>query len=334
MSILDQAYQFLQTQLLPRIPLQHHKQFSFGFAALTLNPFVSLNSNARMTLPNRNTAESKIKRLMRNTKMLTYFTRLATSLSLVKSGDRINVDFSTFCGFQVLTFAKQTSLGRAIPLYIAAITYPIENPGSQTQFIIRETKEFVKRVKFPVHLVFDRGFELPYLASSLVANHINFTIRMKKDKHVIYLGKDIPLRNLPWFENDCFIYIYGRQLRIVRSEKKKGMAEPWYLLTNDTVSTRDRIVADYYFRFEIEETFKDLKHIFELKKFYKIQKMQTFLTLLWFYILGIWLSFLLQTTQAYMCKRIRQNKHKTLSIVRFFYEQVCLEKNQLLCMSP
>ncbi len=143
---------------------------------------------------------------------------------------------------------------------------------------------------------------------------------MRKDKHVLYQMKDIPLRNLPWFENDCVVEIYGKFLRIVRSEKKKGMEEPWYLLTNDFQNTRDRTIADYYFRFEIEETFKDLKHIFELNKFYRIKKKQTFLILLWFFIMGVWMAFLLATD--YLQERLVQNKHKLLSIVRFFFEQI------------
>jgi hypothetical protein len=334
MHILAESRKFFQTNILSAIKRKHNILFSFGFSALTLNQFSSLNSNARMTIEKRCTAETKIYRLVSNKKILTYFPILLTNLSLLKPGDRINVDFSTFCGFQVLTFAKQTSLGRAIPVYIAAITYPIENPGSQTQFIIAEVKKFIKLLGFSVHLVFDRGFELPYLANSLIENHINFTIRMRKDKHILYQGKDIPLRNLPWFENDVFIGIYGKELRMVRSEKKKGMDEPWYLLTNDITSIKDKVIADYYFRFEIEETFKDLKHIFDLKSFYKIKKKQTFLILLWFYILGNWIMWLLTPIKNYLQTRLKENKHKRLSVTKFFFEQICLTRNLPFCFSP
>lgn len=334
MDILAESHKFFQTNILSAINKKHNKLFSFGFFALTLNQFTSLNSNARMTISKRCTAETKIYRLVSNKNILTYFPKLLAQLSLVKPGDRINVDFSTFCGFQVLTFAKQTSLGRAIPVYIAAITYPIENPGSQTQFIIKEVNQLVKSLGFSVHFVFDRGFELPYLANSLVDNHINFTIRMRKDKHVIYAGKDIPLRNLPWFDNDVIIGIYGRQLRMVRSEKKKKMEEPWYLLTNDVKNPRDKVIADYYFRFEIEETFKDLKHVFELKSFYRIKKKQTFLILLWFYILGNWIMWLVTPVKRYLQTRLKENRHKRLSVTRFFFEQIYLTKNLPFCFSP
>ncbi len=333
MHILRESTKYFQANILLHIQKRHRKLFAFGYSSLTLSHFQSLNSNARMVVQNRSTAESKMYRLVSNTKILSYFPSLLSYLQLVKPTDRINVDFSTFCGFQVLTFAKQTNLGRAIPLYIAAITYPIENPRSQTQFIIKEVNYVARLLGFSVHFVFDRGFELPYLASSLVENHIHFTIRMKQDKHVLYLGKDIPLRNLPWFENDVTIGIYGKQLRIVRSEKKKDMKEPWYLMTNDTTSTRDKVVADYYFRFEIEEIFKDLKHIFELNKFYRIQKKQTFLILLWFYILGLWLMWKIPQIQTFLAKRVSQNKHKRLSVTRHFYEQLQLFKSYQLSLS-
>lgn len=96
MSIVQQSYEFLQTKLLPHISRKHHPLFSFGFSALTMQPFVNLNSNARMTNSNRNTAESKIRRIMKKEKMLEHFSNLVTQLQLVSATDHINVDFSTF----------------------------------------------------------------------------------------------------------------------------------------------------------------------------------------------------------------------------------------------
>lgn len=335
MHILRESTVCFQETILPHIHKRHRKLFAFGFSSLSLHHFVSLNANARMFVANRGTAESKAYRLVSNGHILAYFSSLLSCLKLVEKGDRINVDFSSFCGYEVLTFAKQTFLGRAIPVYIAAITYPITDPTSQTLFIKKEVATFLKLVDVPVHLIFDRGFELPRLVHSLVSiPGIFFTIRMRKDKHVIYTGKDIPLLNLPWFADDCEVFIYEYELRIVRSEKKKGMEEPWYLLTNDVKSTRDRIVADYYFRFEIEETFKDLKHVFALNTFYRIKKKQTFLILLWFYILGMWLMWSIPQTKLFLAKRVGQNKHKRLSVTRHFYEQLHLFQAYQLPLLP
>lgn len=332
MTILKQSYDFLQGKVLPNISKRHQRLFSFGFEALTIRPFVSLNGNSRITVANRSTAQSKIYRLVRQQKMLSYFPQFVTKLGLVTKKDMVNVDFSTFGGFQVLTFAKQTQLGRAIPLYFATITYPIEQTGSQTIFIKETIKEFVSLLGFAPHLVFDRGFESPYLVPFLVQEEIPFIMRFKKDKHVLYQMKEIPMRNLPWFEKDCVVEVYeNTSLRVVVSEKlseridSEGKEESWYLITNDYKASTEQIVAKYYFRFEIEETFKDLKHINNLASFYRIRKEQTFKILLWFCMLAIWLSFLISGTRDYLVKRIQGKRRKMLSITRYLQESIQLE---------
>lgn len=324
MDILAQSYEFLQKKILPHIDKKHRGLFMFGFEALTIRSYVSLNANARMTIAKRCTAQTKIWRLVKNKKILSYFGAFVGALGLVGKCDKINVDFSTFCGFQVLTFAKQTHLGRAIPVYIATITYPIEDIGSQTRFVISEINKFVKIVGFCPQLVFDRGFESPYIVPHLVANNLPFVLRVKSGKSVKLEGLQLPLRNLPWWQNDAQIIIYGQRLRIIRSEEKKGVKEPWYILTNDRRASRNKIVAIYYFRFEIEESFKDIKHVFDLKNFYKIQKEQTFKILLWFLILGLWFTFTLIGLRKYLAARIQTNSHKKLSLVKYFVEQVQL----------
>lgn len=332
MSILQESYAFLQSQLLPHVAKRHQGLFAFGFEALTIKPFVSLNGNARTTIAIRKTAESKIYRLVLQKRMLEYFLKFVSLLGLITKRDFVNIDFSTFGGFQVLTFAKQTYLGRALPLYFAVIKYPIEQEGSQTIFIQEEIKKFVSLLGFKPPLVFDRGFESSFLVPFLLKEKIPFTIRLRKDKHVLYQMKDIPLRNLPWFEKDCVCEIYEDTfLRVVVSEKlserldSEGNKEPWYLITNDFKSDKDKINGQYYFRFEIEETFKDLKHINDLGRFYRIKKEQTFKILLWFCILSIWLSFLLSKTKQYLITKIKQKRRKMLAVTRFFAESIQLE---------
>jgi len=332
MSILQESYDFLQQKLLPYVRKRHRILFTFGFEALTLRPFISLNGNARITVANRKTAETKIYRVVHAKQLLLLFPRFVTKLSIVLPTDTINVDFSTFCGFQVLTFAKQTQLGRSIPVYLATITYPIESIGSQTIFIEETIREFVSLLGFSPHLVFDRGFESPFLVPFLLKENIPFTMRFRKDKHVLYCKKEIPLRNLPWFENDTNVEVYeDTMLRVVVSEKlseredSNGNKESWYLITNDYKSSKEKIIAKYYFRFEIEETFKDLKHVNNLKKFYVIKREQTFKVLLWFYVLSICLSFLLEKTKQYLIKRIKQKRRKMLSVIRYFAESIQLE---------
>lgn len=335
MNIIKQTYGFLQNEVFPVIPLRHRPLFSFGIKALTLQNFVSLNSNARRVVANRSTAESKIFRLVSNQKILGHFTVLLNRLGLVKLTETVNVDFSSFGGFEILTFAKQTRLGRALPLFFNTIRYPVAE-HSQTIFVINQIKAFKDLLGFCPGLVFDRGFESPYIVPFLVGERITFYLRLKKDKHVVCRGKEIPLRNLPWYEKDCLVSLYGQDLRMVVSEKlseKKnsdGNEESWYILTNDFVSTREQMIAKYYFRFEIEETFKDLKHINNLKNFFAIKKSQTLKILLWFCILAIWLAFLLPVLQEYLINRIKQKKRKKLSVIRYLFEQIELVKTNLV----
>lgn len=172
------------------------------------------------------------------------------------------------------------------------------------------------------------------LVEALLAEQVRFCIRMRKDKYVLYCGEELLLKNLPWYEKDTDVSIYGKDLRVVVSEKlserkdSKGKEEAWYILTNDTFSSKERIISSYYFRFEIEETFKDLKHISQLGTFFRIKKAQTFRTLLWFCLLPLWISYLINSMELFLQKRITQKKRKRLSFVRFFFEQIELAKSQ------
>lgn len=327
MNILLQTVSLFNTKILSQIGKRHKKLFSFGFQALSLQEFTSLNGNARSIVPNRSTAESKIFRLVSNKTIPADFSHLASTLGLVGPTDIVNVDFSTFCGFEVLTFAKQTVRGRAIPLYFNLLTYPITDETSQTVFVMGEIARFKKIFGFCPPLVFDRGFTLPLLVQFLIREKITFYLRMKKDKYVTYRDRDLPLRCLPWWENDTTVTVYDHDVRIVRSPKKGD--EPWYILTNDMHSSRDQVVARYYFRFEIEETFKDLKHVGRLKRFF-IRKKATVRVLLWFAILSIWLAVLIGYMHRFLASRVRHNTHKRLSFIKQFFEQLTLSRTLLV----
>ena len=327
MNILQESSIFCARKILPTIRKRHKRLFSFGIQSLTLQPYVSLNGNARKVVANRATAEQKMYRLTGTEEIPDYFSSLVSQLHLLHRSDIVNVDFSTFSGFQVLTFAKHTYLGRAIPIHFNTITYPVDE-GSQNLFIIEEVKKMKHQLGFCPSLVFDRGFEIPSLIEALLTEKIIFYIRVRKDKHALYEGMDLPLWNLPWYEQDAVVTIYGTRLRVVVSEKvsertnSEGKEEPWYILTNDFISPKNKIIAHYYFRFEIEETFKDLKHINKLKNLFPITKQLTFKILLGFCTLSIWLSFLLKNMKHFLKHRVKQKRRKRLSVTRYFFEQI------------
>jgi hypothetical protein len=64
---------------------------------------------------------------------------------------------------------------------------------------------------------------------------------------------------------DMRITLQGPSLRVIRSDQPDGDGEPWYILTSDMAKSRKKIIRIYYHRFEIEETFKDLKHVLNLQ---------------------------------------------------------------------
>jgi hypothetical protein len=102
------------------------------------------------------------------------------------------------------------------------------------------------------------------------------------------------------------IDLFGLRLRIVRSPKNRRAREPWYILPNDHRSSRNKVVKICYHRFKIEETFKDMKHIFELKRT-RLNKPLSLKLLLWFVSLGI--ALLYHTTQP--TKTSTTNRHQT-----------------------
>jgi hypothetical protein len=129
--------------------------------ALSFTQYTSLGSNARQIVENAHTASSKMYRLMSNKTIIANFHTLLATSGLIKKERLINVDFSTFCGFQALVFAAQTSKGRAIPAWNDCITYPIKEEGLQNIFVLEQLKKFGNMLGFFPRFVFDRGFWIP-----------------------------------------------------------------------------------------------------------------------------------------------------------------------------
>jgi len=303
MNILGYTGKLISQKLLPAIPKKHHCLFTFGLSAFALNSFQSLASNARQVVENLSTASSKVYRLTKNDKLLSELESLVTQVSLVHPGSVVNVDFSSFCGFETLAFAVQTSLGRAIPIWIDCLQYPIKQVGSQNLFIIDQIKRLGVLLGFWPTLVFDRGFAIPSLIKFMLANEMVFCVRIKAGQtfrwsvsqttHSTWSAKQIGR-----VTKDTVVDAYGSKLRLVVSPIppqppsvfKQTPKERWYILTNDFTSSRKQILKRYQCRFEIEETFKDIKHIADLKKFF-LKKRRSFKILLWLVMIGFWLAW-------------------------------------------
>ncbi len=322
MNILKQKHVFFNHTFVA-VPKQLQKLYRFGFWALTTERVTSMRGNARQVVENANTAKTKAWRLLKNRRWRLVIPALLVDLKLVTDASIVCLDFSDFHGWQILTFAMQTHRGRAIPIYFDIIKYPITEK-SQNIFIVSAIEEFVKTVGCRPKLVMDRGFACPHIIKYLCTQSHPFVVRVKGCKQFRNLKNRLfKTRNTK--KNDQEIRGYTKKLRLVVSDKLKGMKEPWYLVTNDFTSTREEIVTDYYHRFEIEEFFKDAKWLLGLE-WVRFLKAQSMANVLWFVILGLWFIETLRTTVA---EPLWKNHH-AVSFNRFVWELLQREKNQLV----
>ncbi len=315
MNIVKQKWEFLN-KTKEKVPLQISKLYLFGLETLVGRSIMSLRANARLIPLNWYTVKSKIYRLSANTRIPNIFLNLITSLSLISEKDVVAVDFSDFGnGFQVLMFAKQTHRGRAVPIYFEILRYPIEK-NSQNTFIINAIEHFNEIIGFKPTLVFDRGFACPSIVKSMFKNKQIFIIRIKKGKSAMETNGDIFLvKNSK--ASDTNVLMYGIKLRLVVSDQLKEMKEPWYLITNDTDSSRKKIIDRYYHRFEIEEFFRDAKRLLNLEHV-RFEKSLSLSVVLWFTILGVWFF-------SSMEQKMDENDQKAkeameLSSIRYLFE--------------
>jgi len=319
MYIVQQGCAFLNL-IQPSIKQKIKSLFRFGFLTLSLQRIISLNANARITLQNTKTAEVKIYRLCQNERILNTLPQLMVGLNLIKHNDLINVDFSDFNGRQVLMFAKQTQEGRAIPLYFEYITYPIKK-DSQNIFIMQAISNFLNLIgPISVRFVFDRGFACPSIVRFLLYLKVFFYIRIKQDKQV-QLKKSSKKARLVHHKSQAVSAYRRGGLRLIRSEKPKTGNQPWYIITNDKKSGREKVLNIYYHRFEIEELFRDGKRVFGLE-YIKVKKDSTFRILLWFVMLGMWFLWWLKGFNWQPKDRVRR-KFKSgyqLSLITYWLE--------------
>jgi hypothetical protein len=328
----------IQKQLLPNVPKRWLPQFSFGLQAYGLRAFQSATGNARMVASNANTAARKSERLLANVGLAEHLATVFDSLGLVKLDSFLNVDHSDMNGLTALVGAVQTRKGRAIPAMIET-TYSDRLSArddapprrkllrkartearqwqSFTGHTIDSLQSMADRLGFWPKLVFDRGFGNESIVTHLAAEGCTFYIRLKAGRLVEFDGQRTEVKVLS--ERDAVIELFGLKLRVIRSPRSRRAKEPWYILTNDFTSSRNKVVKIYYHRFEIEETFRDIKHIFELKRT-RLNKPNSLKVLLWFVSLGIVLLYLVTkpTKQATQ----RQHPKKQVSWLRQAYEQL------------
>lgn len=312
-SILRASAKIVKEQILPHIPKKWLPQVAFGTNALSLHPLTSCNANARMTGAKRGTAETKMARLLGNTGLPEALASAIANLGFVTRASYVNVDHSDFSGLVALVFAVQTRIGRALPIFLSTsysgkLSARSDAPkrtqllrkaykalvDNETKRTIASLKALRKTLGFWPKLVFDRNFGGGDIVRLLTKEEATFYIRLKAGRFVEITGKNgrtQVLRVSLAKRTDERVVIAGMTLRVIRSAKNGKDDEPWYILTNDLTSSRNKIVKVYYHRFEIEETFRDIKTILGLRRT-KLNKPNSLAILLWFVSLGILILYL------------------------------------------
>lgn len=330
-KIIPSCAKIVQQQLLPQIPPRWRHQFRFGVAALTLKPFGSLASNARQTVAHPDTASTKIDRLTCNAGLVSAISQAAMGLGYVHPTSIVVCDHSDFNGLSAFVGAVQTRRGRAIPCLVET-TYSPRLPAhpdahKREQAMRRARQEagvrlydqvettliaWAKELGFWPRLVFDRGFGGSHLIQTLMEHNATFYVRLKAGRRVLVGEVELPVRNL--MSDDTVVRLGELDFRVVRSDDPET-GEPWYILTSDRMSTRNRIVQIYYHRFEIEETFKDIKHVLKLEAI-RFMKPLSLKVVLWFASLSLIMSFLVGWWVQ--IKNPRHSKKQTSHYKQFF----------------
>jgi hypothetical protein len=351
-NIVRGIRQSIQKQLLPSVSSRWSKQISFGLQAYGLRAFQSAAGNARMSVSNAHTGLRKQERLFSNQKLASQLGSVFDGLGLVTPSSYINIDHSDMNGLVALVGAVQTKHGRAIPCMVET-TYnndlsarddakPREKKlrlawaeerkyRSFTGHTIDALQDLHDRLGFwPKGLVFDRGFCNESIVTHLYAEGAIFYIRVKAGRYIEFDGQRTKIKNLVL--KTATVQLYGLTLRVIRSRQDGKNDEPWYILTNDFTKSRSKVVRIYYHRFEIEETFKDMKHIFELKRT-RLNKPLSLKLLLWFVSLGIALLYLVtKGLCGLQSEHLRKHTHpkKQISWLRQAYELLQQASGQLL----
>lgn len=340
MSIVDSSTQFLKT-VSPVFPKKVRGLLVFGYKALSLQHIQSLNSNARSTVANAKTAESKAYRLGASKLLRRAFPKLISLLQLVADGDIIAVDFSDLGIVQVLMFAKQTHSGRALPIWFAVLPYGWTKETSQNTFVMHAIDQFLDLVGCKPRFVLDRGFACEAIARHFSRRGVKFYQRIKAGKRL--LGRKGGAKTREFGAGRHAVWVYGLRLNLVVTpeptvaQKTSGKAkEPWYIVTNDLEASANEVTEIYYHRFEIEEVFKDAKYLFGLETI-RFKKTERLVTVVWFVTLGFWLHSYLETTLGPSCKLVQQCKqglaqsrtHYWLEKIRFELQAQALATIQL-----
>lgn len=334
LACLRRAVHHLQTK---HITKQKAHRFAAGVSQLSLQEFSSLNAAGRRLGSNRWTGENKMRRIVTDTGLTNQLQRLLLTEAFTgRTGYWFcSLDHSQFGPFCIAVLAISNRAGRAIPIWCqvnhsaAALIAPLLVALEGLCLFLREAAPGLRLV-----LAMDRWFAADRLFVLIASHGYYFIARTKSDKKVQtpwdqYFERS-PIREVSPLET--LVTYRKHQLRLIRSALKPGMKdpEPWFLLTNlpDKQTkgdangvTRCQLLHRYAERFEIEESFKDLKWLMRLE-WQQVRKSDVIRNLLLFTFLGWWLLWRYVRPAANKQAQKRIHLKKQLSWFRQAWEQL------------
>lgn len=324
------------------LPGKLRGMFRFGVRAFVLAPIVSCNSNARTAHHgSRAAAEQAMFRLLGHPRIARLLWQRIARLSPLTDADVVDVDYSNLGPLAILGFARQTGRGRAVPVLMRALASNTQGlqkkrpkyqvlrdaynawkatvQADQYSYVVKSLRLLRYLYKVQPRLAFDRGFMSPVVAQFLCDNHWLFYLRAREDRYVSYRGER---RRIGSFRKGSYHVDWaGRRLRLVVGSTKVKHPMPWYILTNDERTANKQVIRYYYHRFEIEESFRDVKSLFRLK-YTQLKTYRSLGVILCF--LSIALICALAATSKDNTVRQPKTPHskKQLSLVRIWQESV------------
>lgn len=321
---LNQVVQTLTTQYIPRAKA---RRFLSGVQAFALTAFSSLNSAGRLLAPNRSTGENRIRRTVTDHQLTGLVQTLLLSEALGGRSGRVycSLDHSQFGPFCIAVLAVSVRRGRAIPIWCQVS----RSRGALIAPLLAALAGLLGRARVqaprlqPV-LVMDRWFAGAKLFRLLARARVGFICRLKAGRKVAELpwadpGETIPVGEVSQLETTCACA--DQSVRLVRSTLRSGMGEPWFLLTNlPGEVSRQQVLHRYAERFEIEESFKDLKRV-QRYEWQQIRLPEVMRSVLLFTFLGWWLLWRHVARQGKAL--VREHPKKQRSWFRQTWEYLC-----------
>jgi hypothetical protein len=348
---ITQLSSFVTKNILLSIPKKLRPLYMFGIRSFTVQPMVSCNGNARTAHSgSRQAAEQQMYRLLHHSKLFLLVWRAVAKSMPLSSADLVNVDYSNLDPLSILGFAKQTRRGRAIPVLMRTLASNTQGlkkdhhrykklkddyadwkktlEADQYSFVVKSLRLLQYLYRCQPRLVFDRGFVNQDLVRFMYDNSWTFYVRMREDFLVVLekSGERVRAGSLTTGEHQ--INYAGRRMRLIVTKPRKRYPNPWFIITNDETTTVEKITKFYYHRFEIEECFRDLKSIYQLKGS-RLRSWRSLRVILCFMSIAIILAMNDKKLQKHW-DEVKTNVKKKLSIVRMWQEQLHRHEISLL----